>query len=140
MVNNEALILDAFRNLVNSPQYQNQWLCDETIFRVLSDTYPNLARAFQFERRALNRALKKEAGQFDISNSSGLYSKLFKSACPYSGERQSVNYYYYCASGSPPSVPKGAAMEIKAVISTKYHAEYAGEGIEYAWGILKKSA
>ena len=35
---------------------------------------------------------------------------------------------------------KGAAVEIKAVISTKYHAEYAGEGIEYAWGILKKSA
>ena len=35
---------------------------------------------------------------------------------------------------------KGAAVEIKAVISMKYHAEYAGEGIEYAWGILKKSA
>ena len=79
MVNNEALILDVFRNLVNSSQYQNQWLCDETIFRVLSATYPNLARAFQFERKAMNRALKKEAGQFDSSNSSGLYSKMFTS-------------------------------------------------------------
>ena len=100
-----------------------------------------------------------------------------------------MNYYYYCASGNPPSDPmtesecrdrhtesnsmqqnqirvasaersqrendsagqrivheidergqssnrelgKGAAVEIKAMISTKYHAKYAREGIEYAW-------
>ena len=71
MVNNEALILDAFWNLANSPQYKNQWLCDETVFRVLGVTYPNLAQAFHFDRKTLNRALKKAAGLFDSSNSSG---------------------------------------------------------------------
>ena len=32
---------------------------------------------------------------------------------------------------------KRAGVEIKAMISTKYHAEYAGEGIEYSWAFSK---
>ncbi len=28
-------------------------------------------------------------------------------------------------------------LGIKALITTKYHAEYAGEGIEYSWGASK---
>ena len=32
---------------------------------------------------------------------------------------------------------KRAGVKIKAMISTKYYAEYAGEGIEYAWAFSK---
>ena len=28
-------------------------------------------------------------------------------------------------------------LGVKVVITTKYHAEYAGEGIEYSWGAAK---
>ena len=27
------------------------------------------------------------------------------------------------------------ALGVRAVITTKYHAEYAGEGVEYSWGL-----
>ena len=29
------------------------------------------------------------------------------------------------------------ALGVRAVITTKYHAEYAGEGVEYSWGLSK---
>ena len=46
-------------------------------------------------------------------------------------------YYYYFGTGQVPTQPK-TASEVKcsqvALITTKYHPEYAGEGIEYSWG------
>ena len=30
-------------------------------------------------------------------------------------------------------------MGAKVMTTTKYHAEYAGEGIEYAWGVMKST-
>jgi hypothetical protein len=31
----------------------------------------------------------------------------------------------------------GESLGVRVVITTKYHAEYAGEGIEYSWGYAK---
>ena len=31
----------------------------------------------------------------------------------------------------------GKKVGCNVIITTKYHAEYAGEGIEYTWGLMK---
>lgn len=31
----------------------------------------------------------------------------------------------------------GKSLGVRVIITTKYHAEYAGEGIEYSWGYSK---
>ena len=33
----------------------------------------------------------------------------------------------------------GEKLGVDVVITTKYHAEIAGEGIEYAWGVAKRA-
>ena len=109
MVSNERLVLDAFQNLVNLPAHQNQWVCDETIFRLLSAMYRSLARTFKFERRGLNRALSKHATLSHSANPTGLHLKIFMSKFPYNGERRNVSYYYFHTSGSLPADPTNAS-------------------------------
>ena len=49
MSSNSKLIFDSYRILTSaSPHYQQCWLCDETIFRILNAHYPSLKKAFNF--------------------------------------------------------------------------------------------
>ena len=69
-----------------SSHYQDNWICDETWFRLLNAHYPHLKNTFNFTREGLNRALSAKAGPFTGPNEFGVFSVKFRTECPYSGE------------------------------------------------------
>ena len=63
MQKNESIISDSYLNLTAaSSQYQDNWICDETWFRLLNAHYPHMKNTFNFTRVGLNRALSVKAG------------------------------------------------------------------------------
>ena len=106
MGKNESIISDSYLNLTAaSSQYQDNWICDETWFRLLSSHYPHLKNTFKFTRVGLNRALSVKAGPFTGPNEFNLFLAKFQTECPYSGERRRVSYFYRQVNGKPPSDP-----------------------------------
>ena len=56
MGKNESIISDSYLNLTAaSSQYQDNWICDETWFRLLNAHYPHMKNTFNFTRMGLNR-------------------------------------------------------------------------------------
>ena len=106
MRKNESIISDSYLNLTAaSSQYQDNWICDETWFRLLSSHYPHLKNTFNFTRVGLNRALSVKAGPFTGPNEFNLFLAKFRTECPYSGERRRVSYFYRQVNGKPPADP-----------------------------------
>ena len=106
MRKNSNIICDSYLNLTAaSSLYQDNWICDETWFRLLNAHYPLLKNAFNFTREGLNRALSAKAGPFTGPNEFSLFSVKFRTECPYSGERRRVYYFYRQVNGKPPADP-----------------------------------
>jgi hypothetical protein len=106
MRKNESIISDSYLNLTAaSSQYQDNWICDETWFRLLDAHYPHMKKAFNFTREGLNRALSAKAGPFTGPNEFNLFLAKFQTECPYSGERRRVSYFYRQVNGKPPADP-----------------------------------
>ncbi len=72
-------------------QLQN-WICDETLFRLLNAHYPHLKKAFNFTREGLNRTLFAKAGPITGQNEFGLFLAKFQTECLYSGDKRRVTY------------------------------------------------
>ena len=95
MQKNSNIICDSYLNMTAaSSHYQDNWICDETWFRLLNAHYPHLKNTFNFTREGLNRALSAKAGPFTGPNEFGVFSVKFRTECPYSGERRRVSYFY----------------------------------------------
>jgi hypothetical protein len=106
MRKNSNIICDSYLNLTAaSSQYQDNWICDETWFRLLNAHYPHLKNAFNFTREGLNRALSAKAGPFTGPNEFGLFLAKFQTECPYSGERRRLSYFFRQLNGKPPADP-----------------------------------
>jgi hypothetical protein len=59
----KTLILESNINLTTAcSQYQDKWICDETLYRLSNAHYPHLKNTFVFTREALNRVLSAKAG------------------------------------------------------------------------------
>ena len=109
MKNKNPLILQSYINLTTAcSQYQDKWICDETLYRLLNAHYPNLKNTFVFTREALNRVLSAKAGPCIAPNELSLYSAKFCTECPYSNQRRIVSFYFRQVNGIPPSDPKYA--------------------------------
>jgi hypothetical protein len=106
MRKNSNIICDSYLNLTAvSSHYQDNWICDETWFRLLNAHYPHLKNTFNFTREGLNRALSAKAGSFTGPNEFGLFLAKFQTECPYSGERRRVSYFYRQVNGKLPADP-----------------------------------
>ena len=106
MQKNSNIICDSYLNMTAaSSHYQDNWICDETWFRLLNAHYPHLKNTFNFTREGLNRALSAKAGPFTGPNEFGVFSVKFRTECPYSGERRRVSYFYRQVNGKPPADP-----------------------------------
>ena len=107
MKHNKTVICDSYLNLTTaSTQYQDKWVCDETVFRLLNAHYPHLKKTFKFTRGALNRALSSKAGPFTGHNEFGLFLAKFTTECPYlPGKRRLVWYFYRQVNGKLPPDP-----------------------------------
>ena len=95
MSSNSKLIFDSYCTLTGAcPLYQQSWMCDETIFRILNTHYPHLKNAFNFTREGLNRSISAKAGPCTGQNPYGIYWATFSTDCPYSGVFRKVSYYF----------------------------------------------
>jgi hypothetical protein len=106
MRKNSNIICDSYLNLTAaSSLYQDNWICDETWFRLLNAHYPHLKNTFNFTREGLNRALSAKAGPFTGPNEFSLFLAKFQTECPYSSERRRVSYFYRQVNGKHPADP-----------------------------------
>jgi len=104
--NSNIIICDSYLNMTAaSSHYQDNWICDETWFRLLNAHYPHLKNTFNFTREGLNRAFSAKAGPFTGPNEFGVFSVKFRTECPYSGERRRLSYFYRQVNGKPPADP-----------------------------------
>ena len=109
MKNKNPLILQSYINLTTAcSQYQDKWICNETLYRLLNAHYPHLKNTFVFTREALNRVLSAKAGPCIAPNELSLYSAKFCTECPYSNQRRIVSFYFRQVNGKRPSDPKCA--------------------------------
>jgi hypothetical protein len=121
MPNNSNLIFESYYNLTGANAlYQQNWMCNETIFRLLNSHYPRLKKTFNFTREGLNRALSAKAGPCTGQNDYGLYVAKFSTECPYSGDKRRVSFYFRQATinDNPPDDPVSAADIVDAHAST----------------------
>ena len=96
MTSNSKLIFDSYCILTDaSPLYQQCWMCNETIFRMLNSHFPHLKKAFNFTRSGLNRVLSVKASPCSMQNSYGIYVARFHTECPYSGDLRRRVWYYF---------------------------------------------
>ena len=108
MRKNSNIICESYLNLTAaSSHYQDNWICDETWFRLLNALYPHSKYTFKFTREGLNRALSAsaKAGQFTGPNELGLFLAKFQTECLYSGDKRRVTYFYRQVNGTPPADP-----------------------------------
>jgi hypothetical protein len=106
MRKNSNIICDSYLTLTAaSSHYRDNWICDETLFRLLNAHYPHLKKAFNFTPEGLNRALSAKAGLFIGPNEFGLFFAKIHTECPYSGEKRRVSYFFRQVNGKPPADP-----------------------------------
>ena len=109
MVKPNDIISQCYVNLTDAiEKYQDNWICDETWFRVISARYPDVINSVGFSRAAFNRAISCRASQCGAQNASGIFLHHFSMPCPYhSGQRRKVSFYYRQVKGKPPASPSG---------------------------------
>ena len=101
--------MESYFNLTTAwSQYQDKWICDETLYRLLNAHYPHLKNTFVFTREALNHVNSAKAGPCIAPNELSLYSAKFCTEYPYSNQRRIVSFYFGQVNGKPPSDPKYA--------------------------------
>ncbi len=103
------IIFQCFVNLTDGlKKYQDNWMSDETWFRVTSSRYPDVFNSIGFSRTTFIRAISMHASQCGTQNALCIFIHQFKTSCPYdSGQRRRVSYFYRQVAGKPPSAPSG---------------------------------
>ncbi len=87
-------------------EYLDNWICDETLFRLLNAHLPLLKNnTFKFTRKLLVQAIGAKAVPFHGKHEHSIFSKQFKTSCPYNDKRRGVTYFYRQVNGKPPADP-----------------------------------
>ena len=96
MVKSSDIIFKCFVNLTDGlMKYQDNWMSDETWFRVISSRYPDVINSIGFLRTTFIRAISMHASQCGTQNAMGIFIHQFATSCPYdSGKRRRVSYFY----------------------------------------------
>ena len=108
MATSFKIIFDAYCKLTATRrELQDNWICDETLLRLLDAHYPSLQNTFGFTRGRLVRALLAYVPPiFHIKHEHGVFLKQFKTSCPYdSTKRRRVSYFYRQWNDKPPADP-----------------------------------
>ncbi len=81
-------------------EFLDNWICNETLYRLLSAHLPHLKNnTFKFTRKLLIQVIGAKAVPFHG------FSKQFKTSCPYDDKRRGVTYFYRQVNGEPPANP-----------------------------------
>ena len=108
MVKPNDIISQCYINLNNAVEkYQDNWICNETWFRVISACYPNVINSVGFSRVAFNCAISRRASQCGTPNYSGIFMHHFQMPCLCEGKKRKAFFYYRQVAGKPPASPSG---------------------------------
>jgi hypothetical protein len=109
MASPHNIIFDAYCKLsATRGELQNNWICNQTLLRLLNAHYPNFKNSFDFTQALLIRAISAKAGPFHRENEHGIFVKQFQTSCPYEDKRWRVTYFYRQINGEPPANPASA--------------------------------
>jgi len=117
MATSFKIIFDAYcKFTATCVELQDNWICDQSLLRLLDAHYPTLKNTFGFTQRLLVRALSAYAHPiFHSQNKHGIYIKQFLTSCPYDGtKRRRVTYFYRQWNGKRPADP-GSVRDITDV-------------------------
>ncbi len=84
-------------------KYQDNWICDKTLFRVISASYPGVINSVGFSRAAFNHAISLRASQCGTLHDSGIFVHNFQMPCLYESKKRMVFFYYRHVAGKPPA-------------------------------------
>ncbi len=108
MVKPNDFISQCYVNLTDAiEKYQDNWICDETWFRVISALYSNVINSVGFSCVAFNHAISRRASQGGTPNDSEIFMHHFHMPCLYEGKRGRLFFYYRHVTGKPPASPSG---------------------------------
>lgn len=87
--------------------YGDRWICDESWHQILLDkrVLSGMPVNFEFDRKNVNTSLQLLKGAFGAPSEHGIYHVDFRDACPYTGARRQIHFYYLHVSGPPPASP-----------------------------------
>ena len=102
MVKSSDIIYQCYINLTDGlEKYQDNWMSDETWFRVISSRYPDVINSIGFSHTTFIRAISMHASQCGTQNALGIFIHQFKTSCLYdSGQRRRVSYFYRQVAGN----------------------------------------
>ena len=92
-------------------EYLDNWICDETLFRLISAHLPHLKNnTFTFTRKLLIRAIGAKAVPFHGKHEHeySIFLKQFQTSCPYDDTRRRVTYFYRQVNRERPADPVSA--------------------------------
>ena len=105
------LVWTCFRKLVESHTYQDKWICNKTLIRLLRTQSPSLTNAIGFNLCVLNRALSSHSVECNSGlEKQVLFRKVFMMRClyddnPSSTTKRRVYFYYWHQNGNWPANP-----------------------------------
>ena len=87
MASSQNIIFDAYCKLTATRvELQDNWICDQSLFRLLDAHYPTFKNTFGFTQALLVWALSAYAPPiFHSQNEHGIFIKQFRTSCPYDG-------------------------------------------------------
>jgi hypothetical protein len=115
-------------------ELQNNWICNQTLLRLLNAHYPNFKNSFGFTQALLIRAISAKAGPFHSKNKHGIFIKQFSTKCPYEDKRRGVTYFYWQVNGESPADPAYACN------ITDVHARKNQIRQNAIWGLVANSS
>ena len=112
MATSFKIIFDAYCNLTATHvEPQDNWICDQTLLRLLDAHYPNLKNSFGFTQALMVRALSAYAPPlYSTAKTNKQYlSKKNSTSCPYDcTKRRRVTYFYRQWNCKQPADPVSA--------------------------------
>ncbi len=85
-------------------EFLDNWICDETLYRLLSAHLPHLKNnTFKFTCKLLIQVIGAKAVPFHGKHEHSIFSKQFKTSCLYNDKRRGVTYFYRQVNGELPA-------------------------------------
>ena len=75
-------------------KYQDNWICDETWFRVIKSHYPDVINSIGFSRTDFICAISGHACECETQNELGIFKHQFVLSCPYDSGQRRRNLFF----------------------------------------------
>lgn len=121
------LVSESFRIISERQCLRNRWLTDSGLLSIILDRY-SFHGLMRVDKKVLNTAISKKYLSIDQTGKDRSTSlQAILADCPDFAEEMSALEHL------------GKQLGVNIVPTPKYHAEMAGEGVEYGWAMSKNA-